>query len=178
MDTTIPCPEIHLRFPGYRKRHSSLSGWSISTATTKRRQLGSILELQQSRPSTRFAYIRVVLLNFQLTSFLSFRLVTITMVAVFCSQIILQKSFTVSSFGPKVAKSEEWKRKNYARKRRLVIPGFWNSVSKSLQGNIYPINPFIHLLTEYSPCIHHVWTRHFIRSVARRLQIGKSTMIF
>lgn len=34
------------------------------------------------------------------TSFLSFRLVTMTIVAVFCSQIILQKSFTVSSFGP------------------------------------------------------------------------------
>lgn len=42
-----------------------------------------------------------------LTSFLSFRLVTMTMVAVFCSQIILQKSFTVSSFGPKVANSKD-----------------------------------------------------------------------
>lgn len=30
-----------------------------------------------------------------------------TMVAVFCSQIILQKSFTVSSFGPKVANSKD-----------------------------------------------------------------------
>ena len=34
------------------------------------------------------------------TSFLSLRFVTMTMVAVFCSQIILQKSFNVSSFGP------------------------------------------------------------------------------
>lgn len=42
-----------------------------------------------------------------LTSFLSFRLVTMTMVAVFCSQIILQKSFTVSSFGPKVVNSKD-----------------------------------------------------------------------
>lgn len=35
-----------------------------------------------------------------LTSFLSFRFVSITMVAHFCSQIILQKSFTVSCLGP------------------------------------------------------------------------------
>lgn len=34
------------------------------------------------------------------TSFRSFRLVSITMVAVFCSQIMRQKSATVSSFGP------------------------------------------------------------------------------
>lgn len=42
-----------------------------------------------------------------LTSFLSFRLVTMTIVAVFCSQIILQKSFTVSSFGPTITKSKD-----------------------------------------------------------------------
>lgn len=35
-----------------------------------------------------------------LTSFLSFRFVSMTMVAHFCSQIILQKSFTVSCLGP------------------------------------------------------------------------------
>ena len=38
------------------------------------------------------------------TSFLSFRLVTMTIVAVFCSQIIRQKSFTVSSLGPERSK--------------------------------------------------------------------------
>lgn len=36
----------------------------------------------------------------ELTSFLSFRLVSMTMVADFCSQTILQKSFTVSCLGP------------------------------------------------------------------------------
>lgn len=35
-----------------------------------------------------------------LTSVLSFRFVNMTMVADFCSQIILQKSFTVSCLGP------------------------------------------------------------------------------
>lgn len=34
------------------------------------------------------------------TSFLSFRFVSMTTVATFCSHIILQKSATVSSFGP------------------------------------------------------------------------------
>lgn len=34
------------------------------------------------------------------TSFLSFRFVSMTIVAVFCSQIIRQKSASVSSFGP------------------------------------------------------------------------------
>lgn len=36
----------------------------------------------------------------KLTSFLSFRFVNMTMVADFCSQIILQKSLTVSCLGP------------------------------------------------------------------------------
>lgn len=35
-----------------------------------------------------------------LTSFLSFRFVSMTTVATFCSHIILQKSAVVSSFGP------------------------------------------------------------------------------
>lgn len=81
------------------------------------------------------------------------------MVAVFCSQIILQKSFTVSSFGPKVAKSEDWKMKNNARKLRILIPDFWNSVSTYLQGNTHPIYPFVYLpvnlvLPMYFPCMY------------------------
>jgi hypothetical protein len=105
MDTSSPCPDTHLKFPGYRKRHISLPGQSTSGVTEERRQLGSSLELQQSRPSI-YQICQIywgLLLSFRLTSFLSFRLVTMTIVAVFCSHIILQKSFTVSSFGPKAA---------------------------------------------------------------------------
>lgn len=94
--------------------------------------------LKLRAPAEQTSTRLVLLLNFQLTSFLSFRLVTITMVAVFCSQIILQKSFTVSSFGPKVVKSEDWKRKNNARKLRILIPDFWDFCVYMSSGNYLP----------------------------------------
>ena len=54
----------------------------------------SIPQAKQQQLRTRWG------LEAGLTSFLSFRFVSITMVAHFCSQIILQKSFTVSCLGP------------------------------------------------------------------------------
>lgn len=47
------------------------------------------------------------------TSFLSFRLVSITMVAVFCSHTIRQKSATVSSFGPWREREKKRKENQY-----------------------------------------------------------------
>lgn len=83
-----------------------LSAWINRQGATK----GGQLRLKNRAPAETHCwsclYKRPSYLIFPLTSFLSFRLVTITMVAVFCSQIILQKSFTVSSFGPKAANSK------------------------------------------------------------------------
>lgn len=94
----------------------SHKGWTVQTQT----------ELQQ-RPFAGRACIRGRLTNVPLTSFLSFRLVTMTMVAVFCSQIILQKSFTVSSFGPKAVNSKNenpWQGKKDAETLETFILDF------------------------------------------------------